>query len=134
MGFAFCNRAVCVALIRKARPEWQRGRVNGIGGKVGPGETPLEAMRREFREKAGVDVADWEQFLTLDYPNATVHFFRCFGRAYEGKTATDEPVLLCYVRRPPHNLIPNLRWILPLALETFRAPARMQLGHDGAGS
>lgn len=43
-----------VALIRKAKPAWQAGRLNGIGGKVEPGEDPQLAMAREFEEEAGV--------------------------------------------------------------------------------
>lgn len=31
---------------------FQAGRLNGIGGAVEPGETPLRAMVREFYEKA----------------------------------------------------------------------------------
>jgi hypothetical protein len=33
-GFMFANDFTEVALIRKNKPEWQRGKLNGIGGKV----------------------------------------------------------------------------------------------------
>lgn len=47
-----------VWLIRKNNPAWQRGHLNGIGGKVEPGESAERAMWREFYEEAGVRL-DW---------------------------------------------------------------------------
>lgn len=55
LGFAF-NRFDQVLLIRKERPDWQRGKMNGIGGKVEKNETHLQAMRREFVEECGLDI------------------------------------------------------------------------------
>ena len=54
-----------VALVRKEKPAWQKGRLNAIGGKIESGETPADAMRREFLEEAGLDVSDWKHFVTL---------------------------------------------------------------------
>lgn len=53
LGFAF-DQYDAVALIRKARPDWQKGRWNGIGGKREPGEDGPTAMAREFREETGM--------------------------------------------------------------------------------
>ena len=52
-----------VVLMRKTRPAWQAGKVNALGGKLLPGEGAADAARREVLEEAGVDVADWEEFL-----------------------------------------------------------------------
>ena len=52
LGFAFTKDLKQVALIRKKRPEWQAGKLNGIGGKVNINEVPLLAMVREFQEEA----------------------------------------------------------------------------------
>lgn len=55
-------------LIRKTHPEWQKGKLNGIGGKIEKKEkltsngivdhwlleTPFEAMIREFHEETGI--------------------------------------------------------------------------------
>lgn len=68
VGFLFDGQWESVVLIRKSKPEWQRGKLNGVGGKietfpieawVNPPrhertETPQEAMAREFEEEAGV--------------------------------------------------------------------------------
>lgn len=60
LGFAF-DLMGRVAMIKKARPEWQAGLFNGIGGKIEPGETSKEAMSREFLEETGVliDADGW---------------------------------------------------------------------------
>lgn len=52
LGFAFIPRKGWV-LIRKNRPEWQAGKLNGVGGKIEQGETPEQAMAREFQEETG---------------------------------------------------------------------------------
>jgi 8-oxo-dGTP diphosphatase len=62
VGFLFSRCEQRVVLIEKNRPEWQAGLLNGPGGKIEPGETTLEAIRREFREEAGLDIPGWEHF------------------------------------------------------------------------
>ena len=61
-GFLIDREARQIALIRKNRPEWQAGQLNGIGGHIEPGEVPREAMRREFMEETGFDSSLWEHF------------------------------------------------------------------------
>jgi hypothetical protein len=58
VGFMFDFAFERVALIRKRKPIWQAGKLNGIGGKIEANETREEAMRREFIEEAGFD-ATW---------------------------------------------------------------------------
>ena len=58
VGFLMDSDAEQVILIRKNRPEWQAGKLNGVGGKVEPGELIGGAMYREFREETGVIVQD----------------------------------------------------------------------------
>ena len=40
LGFAFSKSGQMVLLIWKNKPEWQRGKMNGIGGKIELGEHP----------------------------------------------------------------------------------------------
>jgi 8-oxo-dGTP diphosphatase len=121
VGFNFvCNEVI---LIRKNKPEWQAGKLNGIGGKVEPGEAPKEAMEREYREETGDEPAVWEPFLTLNCPGVRVFFFKAFSYRSYAHTVTKETVEcvpLQFIKDPEYPLIPNLRWIIPLALSGER--------------
>ena len=64
-GFLFRAEGTEVALVQKQTPEWQKGKLNGIGGKVELGETPARAMQREFLEETGAEVKDWRAFCGL---------------------------------------------------------------------
>ncbi|MGH7624516.1 MAG: NUDIX hydrolase [Gemmatimonadaceae bacterium] len=108
-----------VVLMRKSRPAWQAGKTNALGGKVQPGEAPSDAARREVREEAGVDVAPWEEFLVWDDPFYRMHALRAFHEAAQrARTAEDQEVFLADARELPLNVIENLRWLVPLALDT----------------
>ena len=107
-----------VVLMHKTRPAWQAGRVNALGGKLLAGESPADAARREVLEEAGVDVRDWEEFLVWDDPVYRMHAVRAFDSAAErARTAEDQEVFLAEVDALPPNLIDNLRWLVPLALD-----------------
>lgn len=95
VGLAFNREADRVALIRKNRPDWQAGKLNGIGGKVEPGETPEQALTREYREEAGVIIAahKWEQIARAQDDERRIIYFRCFDDAMLRVTSrTDEKV------------------------------------------
>ena len=107
-----------VVLMHRTRPAWQAGRVNALGGKLLPDESPADAARREVREEAGVDVAEWEEFLVWDDPVYRMHALRAFDdRADAARTAEDQEVFLAPVDALPATLIDNLRWLVPLALD-----------------
>lgn len=56
LAFVFDEKKENVILIRKNRPEEQRGKLNGLGGKIEEGETPLEAIKREIQEESGLTI------------------------------------------------------------------------------
>jgi 8-oxo-dGTP diphosphatase len=104
--------------MHKTRPAWQAGRVNALGGKLVRGEAPADAARREVREEAGVDVATWEEFLVWDDPVYRMHALRAFdAEAGRARTAEDQEVFIADVTALPANVIDNLRWLVPLALD-----------------
>ncbi len=122
-----------VVLIRKEKPEWQKGLLNGVGGKIEEGETPIQAMIREFEEEAGLRTweGDWHQFMTLEALNpqvssrAVVNFFvghlpfDCLKqtRTVEREAISVLPVDMLDIRGEGGlRTVPNLRWIIPMAL------------------
>jgi len=56
--FIFTTCLENVWLISKIKPEWQKGSLNGIGGKVEYNETYKQAAEREIKEEAGVDISN----------------------------------------------------------------------------
>jgi len=117
VGFLFDPHAFHVALIRKLRPEWQKGCLNGIGGKIESGESPKEAMIREFTEETGARVLDWAFFCKMYGDDWEVFCFKSFGDYILG-TKTDEEIVQVKLKDLElHHLIPNLNWLIPMALD-----------------
>jgi 8-oxo-dGTP diphosphatase len=121
-GFMFSEFGTKVALIQKERPEWQKGNFNAIGGHIEEGEIPLEAMCREFVEETGVSHVSWEQFLVYRGIDYVVYFFVTFSDdIYYLRTITDETIQVLSVydiqTKKVSNIIPNLYWLIPLALD-----------------
>jgi 8-oxo-dGTP diphosphatase len=122
VGFAFDTRGR-VALIRKNRPAWQAGRLNGIGGHVEPGEAPRDAMTREFQEETGTRLDGWERFAVMAFPGAIIYFYRLRNlhpiRLDGLRSITDEEVCIWDHRGLySTDVIPNLTWLVPLAAYT----------------
>lgn len=104
--------------MRRTRPAWQAGRVNALGGKLAAGETPAEAARREVREEAGVDVAEWTEVLVWQDREYEMHVLRAVDdRARDVRTVEDQEIFLADVDALPDEVIGNLRWLVPLALD-----------------
>ena len=117
-GFLFDTAHQRVALVQKARPEWQAGRWNGIGGKIELPETSLEAMHREFSEETGIPAGAiaWRRFVHLELENGGfVDFYSAASEAINDVcTAQDETVSVFPHWRLP-NVLYNLKWLIPMA-------------------
>jgi 8-oxo-dGTP diphosphatase len=91
----FVVRGCEVLLIEKLRGIGA-GKINGPGGKIDPGETPLQAAVRETQEELHVTpinpVKMGELFFAMtDLPDIHCHVF--MAREFEGTpTATDEAI------------------------------------------
>lgn len=107
-----------VILIEKTKPDWQRGKLNGVGGKIEDGETPVEAMVREFEEEAGLKTwpENWRHVATIKENLASVMVFTCISGDYgRVKPMTEESIVgLDPFYVPRRNIVPNLRWIVPM--------------------
>lgn len=133
LGFCFDEDGDNVALIRKVRPAWQANLWNGIGGHVEPNESAVEAQSREFLEETGVTIVplDWQKFGLMWGPHFQVHMFVAYTeKVWEVDTKTDEKVEvftfgpeMCDDCTSGVKLLPNLRWLIPLAADFKRSPS-----------
>lgn len=128
LGFAFDESRDNILLIKKTKPEWQKGFLNGIGGKIEEGEWPEEAMIREFKEECGIDTTkrDWKEFALMRSKADDGFNIWCYKaflshdlvKLYE--TTTEEEVL-CFTmaefRENDLPLLSNIRWLVEAALD-----------------
>ena len=115
LGFLFSPGATNVALIRKSSPDWQAGKLNAIGGRLQPNETPHQAMVREFHEEASLVVPQWNDMGLLQGKDWCVHLF--WQELIEHKVligSAEEPVAW-HPKSHTKDRIANLRWLIPMA-------------------
>jgi 8-oxo-dGTP diphosphatase len=108
-------------LILKKRPAWQDGLLNGIGGKIEPGETPEAAIQRESFEEAGATDLTWVKFATLTSDATIIHCFSAFTTEAKFKqlnTMTDERLTPCWTDMVwSQRTIPEVPLLIQLALD-----------------
>jgi len=131
LGFAFIftwNRPPAVVLIRKAKPQWQAGKLNGVGGRIEDrDDTCVDGMVREFQEETGcaTNPKDWVKFTEMrfagDHGNGSDVIVHCFATILQGhqtvKTMTQEEVEIHYLSEllKVNEFLPNLAWLIPMA-------------------
>lgn len=129
VGYYFNKDLTLVNLIKKVKPASMSGKLNGIGGKLEWGETPVQAMVREFWEEAGVQTKeeDWKQFLTIELNNYKVNCFAAIGDTTKPQTMTIEPVaiysvnaLLTLRAEEAQLMVYHVSWSLAMAREFLR--------------
>jgi 8-oxo-dGTP diphosphatase len=119
VGFLFSPDYKKVVLIRKNRPQWQIGKLNGVGGHVEDSESPNASIIREFEEETGLYLEDWTNYFTIENDSALVHFYwNVSGDYNKVQTITDETIEIHNVDEIfTLNVIPNLRWLIPMVLD-----------------
>lgn len=125
VGF-MVNAAGAMLMIEKQRPEWQKGKVNGVGGKVELLETPHSAMVREFKEETGLDTVAqaWNRKLVVSGPNFDLHVFAARGDFGKAFSTTDEKLVVVDPSAPLPPVLASTRWLIPLVLDpAVRGPA-----------
>jgi 8-oxo-dGTP diphosphatase len=133
VGFLFRPSRNAVVTIRKTKPAWQKGKLNGVGGKIEDGETPDQAMVREFREETGAQIVTerWTRYLVMDGPGWRVFFFYAKGEDRVSTKTEEEVVHFWYGDRDSirEAVIPNLRWAIPMALDHMQNPQGPKHAH-----
>ena len=122
LGFAFNMDRTRVVMIKKTRPAWQAGKLNGIGGKIDPGEDPIDAMCREFHEETGVPTqpADWHYFADLKALDANVHCYRLFDdKILAARTVEDQKIVLVEtdIDVLRETALASCAWLITIALD-----------------
>lgn len=127
LGFMFSKDRRQVALLRKDRPEWQKGKFNAPGGKVEPGETPLDAMVREFSEETGyqTESSGWSPFARIEgkSENKEPYEVYCFvnvGDLRNIRRTEDEVPWIVEVDKVSlqrSEMVGHLPWLVHMALD-----------------
>lgn len=128
VGLCFdLSRNMVVMVHKRSGPQCVIGNWNGVGGKIDPGETPAQAMVREFREETGVEIIedDWHQYATLNAINYDIHFFWAASSSmFQCRTMEKEPIKVWFVPdlMGESNVMPNMRWMIPYLQDTDMIP------------
>lgn len=136
LGFAFNSKEkdMLVLLIRKLKPKWQEGKLNGVGGKIEQGETPIAAMVREFKEETNIQTSekDWTKRGIMEGHRANGEYWCVYIFAADlGDTVqlwmpSPTPELLITIKVidiwKNDNIIFNLKWMIPLVMDAEIQP------------
>lgn len=129
LGFMFDDDLTHVIMIKKNRPKWQIGYLNGVGGKKEFDEDFIDAMIREFKEETGVLTTskDWVWVLTLKLSYAEIEVFAERNSNYYNnvETVTDEEIIkeeVCaiYDNITEYKCISNIPALLELCIQRLQ--------------
>lgn len=132
VGFLFDLDLNYVVLIRKNRPDFMIGKLNGPGGGVKEGEKPHEAMCREFKEECGLSISSWQYFVTMSGCDWRVFCYCATSpKISEITSCTDEKVRLYRVDMLHiHNLVINVDWLISLAVTFLEGHCPLSVTND----
>lgn len=135
VGFIFNRHLDKILLVKKnprdlpdrALANFMMGKLNAIGGKLEGNESAKDGMIRECKEETGLDIIDWNHFCTLNTRGGNIFFFYSVTddisnykqleheelRIYSLYFDAEDRLNLFY---QDHNRMPNLDWLIPMAL------------------
>lgn len=116
LGFFFNERQQSVLVIRQDddRPNRHAGKFNGIGGHIDAGETPEQAMLREWAEETGLQPpTSIEPYGVVEGAAFRVHLFRGQARFTAGYAHRSEEG---HVTATSVSSVPTLRTLCAAGL------------------
>jgi len=119
VGFAFDETGEHLLLIKKKRPWWQVGYLNGLGGVIAPNQDIYEAMKDHAVKEANLPRVDWKCFTKVSYDEAILFVFtytfksKTIQNCFSSKD--EELCILKHVLVANRKVIPDLRWLVPMA-------------------
>lgn len=124
LAFIFNNVMDRVLLVHKLSPEWQAGKLNGVGGKIEEGEDNLTCIVREVREETGLVTQsdEWIYLGEMASNNWQMYVFTLVykGNSSDARSADKEEVEWFDMKALPPNAINNLTWLIPLAIDRIK--------------
>lgn len=120
-----------------------KGQWNGAGGKIEPGESSVDAARREVQEEIGVQVGELKQAATMEFYLASDHadypthvrcdVYVCLDWAGEPSESEEMAPQWFGVRDVPYDQMwPDDRFWLPHVLAGAVVEGVFELGRDNA--
>lgn len=126
LGFIFNPTFSKVLLVEKQRPDWQKGRLNGVGGKIEQGEKSLNCIVREVREESNLEIQkeNWayvgEIKSSVFLMDVDVYAAIYGGNLNDAITTTNEIVGWHDIKNLPEKILPNINWLVPLAIDKLK--------------
>ena len=132
LGFMFDEQEKNVVVIKKIKPDWQAGSLNGIGGKIeSHDKDSVSAMVREFKEETGKETTekDWKSFALMErHGDYRVWCFKTFAKELNVTTKEDEQVLVMLIDDlKDYKRINNLDYLIELALDKTIIIAKLEV-------
>lgn len=120
LAFVFNENLDQVLLIKKQKPPQHAGLLNGLGGKLEENETHLECVTREIAEEAGLSISPekWLSVGQMTWSNWEVSIWTA-TTASDNRIFPEADVAWYPVQKLPKNIIANLAWLIPLAVDVI---------------
>lgn len=126
LGIIFSPNLESIYLIRKASPLYQKGKLNGVGGRVLPGETYEANMARKGLEEAGYS-GEWERLGLMRWWETIdcALFHSVMAPGQDAPYTRSEVIERIAVKDLPafrNQMVPPLFFIIQAALENLTVP------------
>lgn len=118
LGFLFNQTLTKVLLIHKLKPDWQKGKINGLGGKFEQDEDAFTCIAREVEEESSIRTtpSEWKKIGELHSSKWVVDVMAMIYNSDENnaKSMEEQKIDWRSVDSLPVNIMSNLSWLIPM--------------------